>query len=53
MFFLKLPFCDEGHLYVNCLFYILTIYPKHLLFQLLSGGFEMDAQVSEETVAFC
>ena len=32
MFFVKLLFHDEGHLYVNCLIYILTIYRKCLFF---------------------
>ena len=45
MFFLRLLFRDEGHLYVNCLFYIQTIYPKYLLFQLLSGGIHMDISI--------
>ena len=38
MFFCKLLFSDENHLYANCFFYILNIYPKCLLFQFLSGG---------------
>ena len=41
MFFLKLFFPDERHLYANCLFYILTIYAKCLLFQFVSGGILM------------
>ena len=36
-FIWKLLFCDEGHLYANCLFYILNIYPKCLLFEFLSA----------------
>ena len=34
---LMLEFHDEGHLYSNCLFYILTIYHKCLLFQFLGS----------------
>ena len=34
---LKLIFQNEGHLYGNCLFYILPIYCKFLLFQFLSS----------------
>ena len=41
MFFLKLLFRDEGHLYANCLFYIPTIYPKCLLSQFYSRGIRM------------
>ena len=33
--FLKLLFHNEGHLYANFLFYILTIYRKYFLFQFL------------------
>ena len=33
IFFLKLTFQDEGHLYAYCLLYILTIYYECLLFQ--------------------
>ena len=32
-----LEFHDEGHLYSNCLFYILTIYHKCLRFQFLGS----------------
>ena len=38
MFLFKPFYAEEGHLYANCLFYILTIYAKCLLFQFLSGG---------------
>ena len=38
MFFLKLFFPDECHLYAICLFHILATYAKCLLFQFLSGG---------------
>ena len=39
---LKLIFQDEGHLYGNCLFYILSIYYKFLLFfQFLSSSIRM------------
>ena len=41
MFFLKLFFSDEHHLYANCLFHILATYAKCLLFQFLSGGIRM------------
>ena len=41
MFFLKLLFREEGHLYGQCLFYIPTIYPKCLLFQFFSRGIRM------------
>ena len=41
MFFLKLLFRDEGHLYANCLFYIPAIYPKCHLFQFYSRGISM------------
>ena len=43
--FLKLIFRDEGHLYANGLFYILTIYPKLILFQYLSGGIRMHTAI--------
>ena len=33
-----LIFQNEGHLYGNCLFYILPIYRKFLLFQFLSSA---------------
>ena len=41
MFFLKLLFRDEGHLYANCLFYISTIHPKCHLFQFFSRSIRM------------
>ena len=41
MFFLKLLFHDEGHLYASCLFYIPTICPKWYLFQFFSRGIRM------------
>ena len=41
MFFLKLFFRDEGHLYANCLFYILTINPKCNPFQFFNRGIRM------------
>ena len=41
MFFLKLFFRDEGHLYANCLFYILTINPKCHPFQFFNRGIRM------------
>ena len=41
MFFLKLLLLDEGHLHANCLFYILTIYPKCHPFQFFSCGIRM------------
>ena len=40
-FFLKLLFCDEGHLYANCLFNILTVYPKCHGFHVFSRGIGM------------
>ena len=40
-FFLKLLFCDEGHLYANCLFNILTVYPKCYGFHFFSRGIGM------------
>ena len=41
MFFLKLLFREEGHLYGQCLFHIPTIYLKCLLFQFFSRGIRM------------
>ena len=41
MFFLKLVFHDVGHLYAKCLFYILTIYAKSLIYQFLSCDIRM------------
>ena len=38
---LMLKLHDEGHLYSNLLFYILTIYRKCLLFQFLGAGIHM------------
>ena len=38
MYFLKLLFHHEGHLYASCLFYIPTIDPKNLVFQFFSRG---------------
>ena len=43
---MKLTFRDEGHLYVNCLFYILIIYRKCLLFQLLGCGIRPKGRIS-------
>ena len=37
----KLLFQDEGHLYGNCLFYILSIYCKCPLYQFLSRNIRM------------
>ena len=45
MFFLKLFFHHEGHFYVNCLFYIPTIYLKYLLFQFFSYGIRMHISI--------
>ena len=39
--FFNCIFRDQGHLYVNCLFYFLTIYQKSLLFQFLGSGVRM------------
>ena len=41
MFFLKLDFWDDGHLYANCLFYIVDIYCKCLHLQFLRCGIGM------------
>ena len=41
MIFLKFIFWDEGHLHPNCLFCILTIYRKCLLFHFLGCGIKM------------
>ena len=41
MSFFKLLFCDEGHLYGNCLFDILTIYLKFHRFHFFSRGIRM------------
>ena len=41
MFFFKLLFRDEGHLYANCLPYILTIHPKCHRFSFFSRGIRM------------
>ena len=41
MFFFKLLFCDEGHVYAKCLFNILTIYPKWHRFHFFSRGTRM------------
>ena len=41
MFSLKFLFRDEGHLYANCLFYILSIYRKFFLFWFLCCGIRM------------
>ena len=38
MFFLKVLFRDESHLYPNCLFSIPAIYPKCDRFQFFSRG---------------
>ena len=45
MFLLKLLFRDEGHLYVNCLFYIPTIYPKCHRFHYFSRGIRMPVPI--------
>ena len=41
-------FWDEGHLYSNCLFYILTIYRKCLLFQFLDCAVCMQIPILRE-----
>ena len=41
MFSLKFLFRDEGHLYANCLFYILSIYRKCFPFQFSCCGIHM------------
>ena len=38
---MNLNYQDEGHLYANCLLYVLTIYPKYLLLQFLTCGIRM------------
>ena len=38
MFFLKLAFSDQGYLYAHCLFYVVAIDPKCLLYQFFSRG---------------
>ena len=43
--FLKLCFRDESHLYADCLFHILTIYPKCLLLQFFSRCIRMHIPV--------
>ena len=45
IFFMKLIFEDEGYLYDSCLFYILNIYGKCLLFQFLSHGIRMHISI--------
>ena len=50
---LKLNFQHEGYLYSNCLFYILTIYRKCLLFQFLSCSIRMDISIPEEVQNGC
>ena len=40
-FVLKLLLDDEGHFYVDCLFYVLTIYPKCHTFQFFSCGIRL------------
>ena len=62
MFFLKVLFRDEGHLYANCLFSIPTSYLKCHCFHLFSRGiriyipiltgFQNEPQVTEKTVFF-
>ena len=41
MCYLKLIFWDKGHLYANCLFYIVDIYFKYLLLQFFRCGIGM------------
>ena len=41
MVYLKLYLWDEGHLYINCSFYLPTTYPKCHLFQFLSRSIPM------------
>ena len=45
MFFLKLLFRNEGHMYANCLFYILPFFFKHFLSQFLSRGIYMNIPI--------
>ena len=45
MFFLKICFRDEDHLYVNSSFYTLTVYAKCLLFQFFSRGIRMHISI--------
>ena len=45
---LKLNFQDEGHLYANWMFYILTIYCKSFLFQSLGCGLRMHIPILTE-----
>ena len=44
-FFLKLIFRDEGHLYVNCLLYILNFHSKCLLFKFSIRGIHMQIPI--------
>ena len=41
-------FRDEGHLYANCLFYILSIYRKCFLFQFLCCAIHMHIPILRE-----
>ena len=41
-------FREKGHLYANCLFYILIIYCKYILFRFLSGGIRMQIPILTE-----
>ena len=43
-----LKFHGEGHLYSNCLLYILNIYRKCLLFQFLGSGIRMQIPIRTE-----
>ena len=45
MFFLKLIFQDEGHLYANCSFYILAFYCKCLLSESFCCGIRMHLRI--------
>ena len=61
--FLKLIFRDEGQLYANCLFHLLTFYRQGLRFQFLNDGLHMHIFIlagvqnqrisSQKTVIFC
>ena len=48
MFPLRVLFRNEGHLYANCLFYILSIYRKCFLFQFLCYGIRMQIPIQRE-----
>ena len=47
----KLNYQDEGHLYASCLFYILSIYLKFLLFKSHSHGISLQQGFKKGTVA--